>query len=302
LQERLNHWQNEARRRQEEVRRAAAALARCQASGYTDRDGRYHAPDCTAYERALQQAQRRLQEAEMELANVRRWLAQVQQAIGDYELQARRLATQLAGDLPKASALLGRKIATLQAYMSSGVPASDGLPLLSDPFAASAISDASAQALFRDKMTILSRVERGAWGERAVLGEARGHGHRVLLEHDGAATTPGYDCVSWDGRTLHIWEAKNYSATDAEAPRVVRELNALDAEKRPVNVAQALRDLPADDPDRPAIVAAIQENHVQWHIRLGPDTDISFGPLDDLGWEDVDARQYSHTEFLRLAP
>lgn len=118
LQERLNHWQNEVRRRQEEVRRVAAVLARCQASGYTDRDGRYHAPDCTAYEHALRQAQARLQEAEAELANVRRWLAQVQQAVGAYELQARRLTSQLADDLPKADALLGRKSADLQAYLA----------------------------------------------------------------------------------------------------------------------------------------------------------------------------------------
>jgi hypothetical protein len=66
----------------------------------------------------LRQAQARLQEAEAELANVRRWLAQVQQAVGAYDLQARRLTTQLADDLPKADALLGRKITDLQAYLA----------------------------------------------------------------------------------------------------------------------------------------------------------------------------------------
>jgi hypothetical protein len=127
LQERLNHWQNEVRRRQEEVRRAAAALARCQASGYVDRDGRYHAPDCSAYEHALHQAELRLHEAEAELANVRRWLAQVQQAADAYELQARRLRTQLGAELPKADAFLGRKIADLQAYLAVTAPAGVGV-------------------------------------------------------------------------------------------------------------------------------------------------------------------------------
>ncbi len=120
------------RRRQEEVRRAAAALARCQASGYTDREGRYHTPDCTAYEHTLQQAQRRLQEAEIELADVRRWLAQVQHAAGDYELQAQRLATSLNNDLPKATALLGRKIADLQAYLAVTTPSGVGVAAVAD--------------------------------------------------------------------------------------------------------------------------------------------------------------------------
>jgi hypothetical protein len=301
LQERLNHWQNEVRRRQEEVRRAAAALARCRASGYVDRDGRYHAPDCSAYEHALHQAELRLHEAEAELANVRRWLAQVQQAVGDYQVQARRLAAQLGNELPKADAFLGRKVATLQSYVSIGIPSGGAVPLLGDPFAAPALSGSAVQAFFREAMAGLSSGERGAWGEHAVLNEARGHGHRILLEHGGVATTRGYDCVSWDGRTLHIWEAKNYSATEAGSTSVVRELSALDPEKRLANVAQFLRDLSVDDPDRPAILKAIQEDQVQWHIRLGPDTDLSLTPLESLGWGNVEARQYSYEELLRLA-
>jgi hypothetical protein len=122
LQERLNYWQNQVQRRQEEVRRAEAALARCQASGYWDRDGYYHAPDCSAYEWAVFQARARLREAETELANVRRWLAQVQQAVGDYQRQAQRLKAWLESELPKANAFLERKITTLQSYVMMGAP------------------------------------------------------------------------------------------------------------------------------------------------------------------------------------
>jgi predicted nucleic acid-binding Zn-ribbon protein len=114
LQERLNHWQNEVRRRQEEVRQALEALARCQASGYTDRDGHYHAPDCSAYERALRQAQARLQEAEAELANVRRWAAQVQQAAATCQAQARRLQEETTS--------LGQAIGDLENYLSAAPP------------------------------------------------------------------------------------------------------------------------------------------------------------------------------------
>jgi len=124
LQERLNHWQNEVRRRQEEVRKAAAAQARCQASGYYDRDGHYYAPDCSAYERALRQAQIRLQEAESELRNVQQWMKVVGEAVAAYRTQAQRLGQLLATDLPKAEAFLGRASATLQSYVTMTVPPS----------------------------------------------------------------------------------------------------------------------------------------------------------------------------------
>lgn len=128
LQERLNHWRNEVSRRQEEVARAGTALTRCQASGYTDRDGRYHAPNCSAYEQALRRAQSRLREAEAELRNVQEWTRRVQQANGNYQRQAQRLATVLNGDLPRGTALLGRKIAILHSYTALQAPPVAGVP------------------------------------------------------------------------------------------------------------------------------------------------------------------------------
>ncbi|MFQ5856284.1 MAG: DUF6782 family putative metallopeptidase [Anaerolineae bacterium] len=124
LEERHAHWQREVRRRQEEVQRAQAALARCQASGYYDREGRYHPPNCSAYEHALLQARRRLREAEAELQNVRQWSRQVQQTASDYQRQAQRLEAMLNDDLPKATALLDRKSTDLRLYTM--VPAPSG--------------------------------------------------------------------------------------------------------------------------------------------------------------------------------
>jgi len=121
LQERLAHWRNEVQRRQEKVRRTEAALARCQASGYHDREGRYHAPDCSTYEHTLRQAQIRLREAETELRNVQRWMKAVGDAVAAYRTQAQRLG-RLIADLPKADAFLGRKIAELQAYLAVAAP------------------------------------------------------------------------------------------------------------------------------------------------------------------------------------
>lgn len=71
LAERQEHWQRELRRRTDEAREAAAALARCRASGYVDKNGNYYAPDCSAYEAAHHRAEAGLREAEAELRTVK---------------------------------------------------------------------------------------------------------------------------------------------------------------------------------------------------------------------------------------
>lgn len=123
LEERQAHWQREVRRWQEEVRRAQAALERCRASARHDpKTGRSHVPDCSGYEHALAQARAGLREAEVELRNVREWSRQVQQAVTDYQRQAQRLVAMLNDDLPKATALLGRKTADLHRYTMMTAP------------------------------------------------------------------------------------------------------------------------------------------------------------------------------------
>jgi hypothetical protein len=74
----------------------------------------------------VQQARAYVAEAQAELDNVRRWLSLVQQAVADYERQAQRLAGLLASDLPKATGLLDRSVATLQAYQA--ISAAPGTP------------------------------------------------------------------------------------------------------------------------------------------------------------------------------
>jgi hypothetical protein len=144
LQERLNYWRSEVQRRQEEVRQARADLASCRASGYYEND-RYHAPDCSAEEHALRQAQVRLHEAEEELQNVQRWMKAVSEAVDTYRVQAQRLGRLIVTDLPKANAFLERKIAELQAYLAVAVPAGQAGAMVSAPFlqATAGVSQAS---------------------------------------------------------------------------------------------------------------------------------------------------------------
>jgi hypothetical protein len=117
LRERQTYWQAEVRRQQEVAERARRALAACQSSGsYDSRTGRTQAPNCSAQENALLQAQVRLREAEAELRNIQDWTRLIQQAAADYQRQAQRLAAMLNNELFKATASLGRSASTLRSY------------------------------------------------------------------------------------------------------------------------------------------------------------------------------------------
>ena len=124
LQGRLAYWQAEVQRRQEELRLAEAALARCRAAGYRDpRTGAYYTPPCIAEQQAVQQALMRLQKAQAEFNNVRQWKYRVDEAASAYSIQAEQLSRLLSGDLPNATAFLGNRIAELQAYLAAAPPA-----------------------------------------------------------------------------------------------------------------------------------------------------------------------------------
>jgi len=165
LQERLHHWQREVERWHQEVQRARAALVRCQNSGYCDRDGSYHAPDCSAYEAALAMAHRRLREAEMELANVRRWMGRVQQTVQEYRRHSRRLQQLTTTQTKQAQAVLGRKLADLVRYQAVTIP--------------SAPHASSGGALEKSSTDVEGSVN---YGELDALGCPRGIQARITPE------------------------------------------------------------------------------------------------------------------------
>lgn len=118
LGQRKTHWQTEEKTRRGELDKAQAQLDRCRASGRTDRDGQYHRPDCSRYERSLERAENRLTEAKTNLRLVMSWIQMIQQAVGRYRRQARRFKSLLANDVAKAGALLDDKIADLESYVA----------------------------------------------------------------------------------------------------------------------------------------------------------------------------------------
>lgn len=296
LEQRRLYWQREVERRQQALLRARSALERCLAQAAARSHDDRHSPrlSCSAEQAAVAQAQSALVKAQTELQNVLHWESRVRQAAVEYQRPAQRLKGMLAGDLPRAVALLARIIAILRSYVAMTPPEASSIGSGNLLAPSSALLAVAQQEQFRDHMAHLDSSGRGGWGERQLRREITQLEHRILLMHE-QPTTPGYDGVSWDGQTVHVWEVKNYSRSTPN----VENLGALEDRRLVANVAQFLKNLP-DDPDRSAIAAAIQANEVQIHIRLGPDTDISLRPLDQLTWSNVDVKQYSYEQMLEV--
>ena len=132
LHERLNYWRNEVNRRREIYHRALAAYQRClESRRMRDKNGNVIQLPCPAEEAAVERARRHLAEAQAELRTVQEWMQRFQQAVNEYERQARRLKAWLDGELPKATAFLERKITTLHSYVAMGI--SSGAYVASPP-------------------------------------------------------------------------------------------------------------------------------------------------------------------------
>lgn len=145
LQERLAYWQREVRRREQILAQAERALEACRSVRYYNpKTGTYIEPPCTAQWEAVRRARVYLEEAQAELRTVQEWTRRVQQAAADYGRQAQRLRAWLSGELPKATALLGRSATILSAYVGLAPAASAGMPSPTASPASSASTDVPA--------------------------------------------------------------------------------------------------------------------------------------------------------------
>jgi hypothetical protein len=119
VRERLNHWQREIHRRQEDVNRARSDLAHRRAMNEGRRTG------AVDQEIALKKAQDRLREAEEKVQACRRWLVQLPEVVREYEGYSRLLAGMLDANLKQALILLRGKVDVLKAYAGLQVPTAD---------------------------------------------------------------------------------------------------------------------------------------------------------------------------------
>jgi hypothetical protein len=116
-------WKREIRVRQEEVVAAKNNLAARKMLKLFGKP-----PDCTEQEKALRLAQRRLAEAEQKLVNCKRWLTELPRHADEYLAKARHMAGILEADMPRAGAMLEKKIESLEAYANLAPPVAPTLP------------------------------------------------------------------------------------------------------------------------------------------------------------------------------
>lgn len=113
------HWEQQLKRRREEVSQAKADLARKRLQGSQDSK-----PSVVEEKDRLRAAERRFEEAEMKLKLLKKWSRQVQQAAMLFEGHARNLQTLLDGDPPASIGELDRSLAAIERYRSAGMPIS----------------------------------------------------------------------------------------------------------------------------------------------------------------------------------
>jgi len=118
LVEKLQFWQAAIRKCEEEVFQAKQELKQRQYVGF---DGRV--PDCTVQEQNLKRAQGRLRYAQEKVETVRRWMTKLPNHVSEvYAGPARHLGATLESELPRALAILERRIMALEAYTALTAP------------------------------------------------------------------------------------------------------------------------------------------------------------------------------------
>jgi hypothetical protein len=136
-EERPYYWQDQIKRRREQV-----ALARSEVFRRNLQKKGDYSPPMSEQKENLRKAESSLQEAEKRLAMVRKWQPLLSHAVLEYHASVQRLKDLAAGDVPRAVNLLSRMIGALEAYLR--VVAPSGLGLQSDAAAIAAVSMASS--------------------------------------------------------------------------------------------------------------------------------------------------------------
>ena len=121
-EERPYYWQEQIKRRREQVASAKSELFRRQ----LQKTPEYH-PSMVEQKENLRRAEASLQDAEKRLTMVRKWQPALQHAILEYHASVQRLKDLAATDVPSAVGLLIRLIDALEAYLRVQPPSGTGI-------------------------------------------------------------------------------------------------------------------------------------------------------------------------------
>jgi hypothetical protein len=117
--DRREYWQQQIKRRREQVAQAKAEVFRRKLAKTSD-----YTPAMSEQKELLRRAEASLQDAETRAALVKKWEPALQQAALEYRASTRRISNFASGDVPRAAALLDRLIDALEGYLRVALPSS----------------------------------------------------------------------------------------------------------------------------------------------------------------------------------
>jgi small-conductance mechanosensitive channel len=115
--DRRAYWQEQIKRRREQVAMAQAEVFRRKLSKTAD-----SSPAMSEQKELLRKAEASLHDAERRVELVKKWEPALQQAVLEYKASRARIKNLASGDVPRAIALLERLIVALEAYLSEAPP------------------------------------------------------------------------------------------------------------------------------------------------------------------------------------
>jgi hypothetical protein len=138
--DRKAYWQEQIKRRREDVAQARAEVFRRKLAKTDD-----YTPAMSEQKELLRRAEDALRDAETRAAAVRKWEPALQQALFEYHGSTRRIKDLASGDVPRAAALLELLIVALESYLALAPPPGAG-PEPSYASIANAIIDAEPES------------------------------------------------------------------------------------------------------------------------------------------------------------
>jgi hypothetical protein len=141
-EERPYYWQEQIKRRREQVAMARAEVFKRNLQKKAD-----YAPPMSEQKENLRKAEASLQDAEKRLAMVRKWQPLFNHAVLEYHASVQRLKDLAASDVPRAVNLLSRMIDSLEAYLRVMVPSGAGPQAVDAPAAHTATAAAQFHSI-----------------------------------------------------------------------------------------------------------------------------------------------------------
>ena len=121
--DRRAYWQEQIKRRREQVAMAQAEVFRRKLSKTAD-----NSPAMSEQKELLRKAEASLQDAERRVALVKKWEPALQLAVLELHASVRRIGDLTGTDVPRACFLLGRLIDALEAYLREAPPSGLAAP------------------------------------------------------------------------------------------------------------------------------------------------------------------------------